>query len=35
MIKQTNANWIGHILRRDCLVKHVTEVKIEEKRKRG
>ena len=35
MIKQTNANWIGHILRRDCLVKHVIEEKIEEKRKRG
>jgi hypothetical protein len=29
------ANWIGHILRRDCLLKHVTEEKIEGTVKRG
>jgi hypothetical protein len=30
-IRKRKANWIGHILRRDCLLKHVTEGKIEEK----
>jgi hypothetical protein len=28
-IKIRNANWIGHILRRNCLLKHVIEVKLE------
>jgi hypothetical protein len=28
-IKRMKANWIGHILRRNCLLKHVTEGKIE------
>jgi hypothetical protein len=28
-IKRGKANWIGHILRRKCLLKHVTEGKIE------
>jgi hypothetical protein len=28
-IKRRNANWIGHILRRHCLLKHVTEEKLE------
>ena len=28
-IKRRKANWIGHILRRNCLLKHVTEGKIE------
>jgi hypothetical protein len=27
-IKKTNANWIGHILRRNCLVKHVIEGEV-------
>jgi hypothetical protein len=25
-IKRRKANWIGHILRRNCLLKHVIEV---------
>jgi hypothetical protein len=29
-IKRRKANWIGHILRRNCLLKHVTEGKIRE-----
>jgi len=29
------ASWIGHILRRNCLLKHVTEEKIEGRRVRG
>jgi hypothetical protein len=29
IIKRRKANWIGHILRRNCLLKHVTEGKIE------
>jgi hypothetical protein len=29
-IKRRKANWIGHILRRNCLFKHVIEEKIEE-----
>jgi hypothetical protein len=33
--KTKEANWIGHILRRDCLLKHVIEGKIEGKRRRG
>jgi hypothetical protein len=28
-IKRMKANWIGHILRGKCLLKHVIEVKIE------
>jgi len=28
-IKRRRANWIGHILRRNCLLKHVIEGKIE------
>jgi hypothetical protein len=30
-IKRRRGNWIGHILRRNCLLKHVTEGKIEER----
>jgi hypothetical protein len=28
-IKRRKANWIGHILHRNCLLKHVIEGKIE------
>ena len=28
-IKERKANWIGHILHRNCLLKHIMEVKIE------
>jgi hypothetical protein len=28
-MKRRKANWIGHILRRNCLLKNVTEEKIE------
>jgi hypothetical protein len=28
-IKRMRVNWISHILRRDCLLKHVIEGKIE------
>jgi hypothetical protein len=28
-VKRRNANWIGHILRRNCLLKHVIEGKLE------
>jgi len=28
-IKERKANWIGHILRKNCLLKHVKEGKIE------
>jgi hypothetical protein len=28
-IKRRKANWIGHILRRNCLLNHVIEGKIE------
>jgi hypothetical protein len=27
-IKRRKANWIGHILHRNCLLTHVTEVEI-------
>jgi hypothetical protein len=27
--KRSEANWIGHILRRNCILKHVTEGKKE------
>jgi hypothetical protein len=30
-IKRRKANWIGHILRRNCPLKHVIEGKIEER----
>jgi len=30
-IKRRKANWIGHILRRNCLVKHVVEGKSDGK----
>jgi hypothetical protein len=30
-IKRRKANWIGHILCRNCLLKHVTEGKLEER----
>ena len=28
-IKGRNANWIGHILRRNCLLKHIIQGKTE------
>jgi hypothetical protein len=28
-IKRIKGNWIGHILRRNCLLKHVIEGKLE------
>jgi len=28
-VYRREANWIGHILRRDCLLKHVIEGKVE------
>jgi hypothetical protein len=28
-IKRRKANWIGHILRRNCLLKHIMELKKE------
>jgi hypothetical protein len=38
-IRRRKANWIGHILRRNCLLKHVIEGKLEGRteimRKRG
>jgi hypothetical protein len=34
-IKKRKANWIGHILRRNCLLKHVIEGKIEVTGRRG
>jgi hypothetical protein len=38
-VKRRKGNWIGDILRRNCLLKHITEEKIEEgievKGKRG
>jgi hypothetical protein len=30
-VKRREADWIGHILRRNCLLKHVFEGKIEER----
>ena len=35
VIKQRQANWIGHVLRHDCLLKTVLEGKMDEKRTRG
>jgi hypothetical protein len=34
-IKRRKTNWIGHILRRHCLLKHVIEGKIEGTGRRG
>jgi hypothetical protein len=34
-IDRRKANWIGHILRRNCFLKHVNEGKIEGTRRRG
>jgi hypothetical protein len=34
-IKRRKASWIGNILRRKCLLKHVTEGKTGRKRRRG
>jgi hypothetical protein len=34
-IRQRKANWIGHILRRNCLIKHSIEGKILGTRRRG
>jgi hypothetical protein len=33
-IKERKANWIGHILRMNCLLKHVKEGRIEVEGKR-
>ena len=30
-VKRRNANWIGHILCRNCLLEHVIEGKVEER----
>jgi hypothetical protein len=32
-VKRRKANWIGHILRRNCLLKHVIEGKLERRMK--
>jgi hypothetical protein len=34
-IRRRKANWIGHILRRNCLLSHIIEGKIIGARKRG
>jgi hypothetical protein len=34
-IRRRKANWIGHILRRNCLIKHIIEGKILGTRRRG
>jgi len=34
-IEEMKANWLGYILRRNCLMAHVTEGKIEGTRRRG
>jgi hypothetical protein len=34
-VERRKANWIGHILRRNCLLKHVTEGKIKFVGRRG
>jgi hypothetical protein len=34
-IKRRKANWIGHILRRNCLLNHVIEGRIEGTGRRG
>jgi len=33
-LKRRRTSWIGHSLRRNCLIKHVIEGKIDEKRTR-
>ena len=35
IIQQRKANWIGHILRRNCLLKHVIEGRIQGTGRRG
>jgi hypothetical protein len=34
-IRRRKVNWIGHILRRNCLLKHIIEGKIRGTRRRG
>jgi hypothetical protein len=34
-IKRRNADWIGHIFHRNCLLEHVIECKIEAAGRRG
>jgi hypothetical protein len=34
-IRQRKANWIGHMLRRNCLLRHIIEGKIRGTRRRG
>jgi hypothetical protein len=34
-IKRRKVNWIGHILHRNCFVKHLTKGKLEGKSRRG
>jgi hypothetical protein len=34
-IHRRRANWIGHMLHRNCLLKHVIEVIVEGKKRRG
>jgi hypothetical protein len=34
-IRRRKANWIGHMLRRNCLIKHIIEGKILGTRRRG
>jgi hypothetical protein len=34
-ISRRKANWIGHIMRRNCLLKHIIEGKIGGTRRRG
>jgi hypothetical protein len=34
-VNRRKANWIGHILRRNCLLKHVIEGKTEGKKDRS
>jgi hypothetical protein len=33
-MRRRKANWIGHVFRRNCLLKHVTEGKTEETKRR-
>jgi hypothetical protein len=34
-IRRRKANWVGHILRRNCLLKHIIEGKISGTRRQG
>jgi hypothetical protein len=34
-MKRRKANWFDHNVHRNCLLRHVTEGKIEERRRRG